>query len=254
MNITLLGSGNVATHLGLALKAAGHDIIQVWSRSEVNAVALAEKLGAQPISAISALNRSAELYLIAVKDDAIAELVSALPFPDLTIVHTSGSTSLSALAGVSSRIGVLYPIQTLSKDKSVNFKEIPIAIEANTESVANMLQTLAESITSKVIKLSSEQRVTLHMAAVFACNFTNYFYTVAQDILAKEHLHFDLLRPLIIETAQKVLAHDPSQMQTGPARRHDQHTVNKHLELLKADAVYAKLYDSLSTLIMDRYK
>lgn len=251
MNIILLGSGNVATHLGQALKTAGHNILQVWSRNNYNATILANQLAAEPLSSISSLNPTADLYIIAVKDDAIHEVAGALSCRGQLVVHTSGSTDLSVLEGVSLAIGVLYPIQTFSKAKDLNFKEIPIAIEANTSSAVDLLHTIARSITSKVVRLDSEHRAVLHTGAVFACNFTNHLYAIAQHVLEQKQLDFDLLRPLIDQTAQKVKTNDPENVQTGPAVRGDSKTMNKHIELLKNNPEYLEVYRLLSQSIIN---
>lgn len=251
MNVILLGSGSVATHLGQALNAVGHNIIQVWSRNENHAAILANKLSAESISAISSLITTADIYIIAVKDDAILDVVKALPRLNGLVVHTSGSTDMLVLEGTSSEIGVLYPIQTFSKSKKVNFEQVPIAIESNTNNGLDLLRVISESVTQKVIQMNSVQRITLHMAAVFACNFTNHLYVIAQDILKQQHLDFDLLRPLIAETAVKVKENDPIEVQTGPAVRGDNNIIKKHIELLKNNPEYLELYHLFSQGIIN---
>ena len=254
MNIVLLGSGNVATHLGQALKKEGHNILQIWSRNQVNAKKLADKLGAEAASQLSLVNLSADIYILAVSDDAIREVAKALPIHHQLLVHTSGSTDLAILEGLSSKIGIFYPIQTFSKAKKIDFKKVPIAIEGNSPHTLHMLATLAESLSEKVIEMNSIQRTTLHMAAIFACNFTNHMYHIADEILQKQHLNFDLLRPLIAETAKKVQKYNPSDMQTGPAIRGDQTILNKHLELLKNNPAVLQLYQQLSQSIIHSKK
>lgn len=254
MNIILLGSGNVATHLGQALKKAGHNIFQVWSKNQVNAKKLANKLGTEVAPQLSLVNLSADIYILAVKDDAIREVAEALPIHHQLLVHTSGSTDLAILKGISSSIGVFYPIQTFSKAKKIDFKKIPIAIEGNSPNTLRILSTLAQSLSEKVIEMNSTQRTTLHIAAIFACNFTNHLYHIADDILQKQHLDFDLLRSLIAETAEKVQKHNPSEMQTGPAIRGDQTILHKHLELLKNNPAVLELYQQLSQSIIHSKK
>lgn len=254
MDIVLLGSGNVATHLGLALKKAGHHILQIWSRNHVNAKKLANKIDAQVAPQLSLINLAADLYILAVSDDAIQEVAKSLPIHHQLLVHTSGSTDLAILEGVSSKIGVLYPIQTFSKTKKIDFKKIPIAIEGNTTGVLQTLMILAKSLSGKVIEMNSIQRTTLHMAAIFACNFTNHLYHIADEILQKQDLSFDLLRPLIAETAEKVQKYNPSDVQTGPAIRGDQAILNKHIELLKNNPSVLELYQNLSQRIIHSKK
>lgn len=247
MKIVLLGSGNVATHLGKALSAAGHEIIQVWSRTLDNAKVLAESLKSDFINDLSGVNPNAELYLIAVSDDAIPQVAANLPFNDKILAHTSGTSELD-IPGIS---GVFYPLQTFSKQKRVNFSIIPVAIEANSPAVADMLEHLAKSISSKVIQLNSEQRKALHIAAVFACNFSNHLYAIADTILRANNLEFDLIKPLITETAEKVQVNIPESVQTGPAVRNDKMTMNKHFEFLKNDVLLQEIYEKLSKSIIN---
>lgn len=251
MNIVLLGSGNVATHLGRAFKMAGQSIVQVWSRDISNASELADTLAAEPISEMFDLDRSADLYIIAVKDEAIREVALALEISDKLIVHTSGSTGLDILDGVSSRIGVFYPLQTFSKTKSVDFRQIPIAIEGNTADVTSTIRAIADRLSERVIELSSEQRKALHIAAVFACNFTNHLFALSQELLKEQKLDFDLLRPLIAETADKIQMNDPISVQTGPAIRDDKTTIQAHLNLLHDKQELMELYQKLSQSIVN---
>lgn len=251
MNIVLLGSGNVATHLGRAFKMAGQSIVQVWSREMGNASELADTLAAEPISNLSDLSRTADLYIIAVKDDAIREVALQLKLKDQLIVHTSGSCGLDVLEGTSSRIGVFYPLQTFSKIKSVDFRQIPIAIEGNSQEVSSVISAIADRLSEKVIGLSSVQRKALHIAAVFACNFTNHLFALSQELLEEQKLDFDLLRPLIAETADKIQKNDPVSVQTGPAIRDDKATIQAHLELLHEKPELKELYQKLSQSIVN---
>lgn len=254
MNVVLLGSGNVATHLGLALKAAGHDILQVWSRVNDHASELAEKLSARPVSGeLQSLSNAGDIYIMAVSDEVIPVLASRFPFKDKLLVHTSGTTDMAALSEGSLSAGVLYPLQTFSKQKKVNFRNIPVAIEGSSAGITGVLHSLAESISDNVFFLDSQKRLMLHMAAVFACNFSNHLYTIAEEILAKQGLGFDLIRPLIAETAEKVQSFSPSEVQTGPAVRNDEITVHKHLEALKDAAELRHIYEILSQSIKKFY-
>ena len=254
MNIVLLGSGNVATHLGRAFKMAGQNIVQVWSRNTNNAIELADSLAAVAVADISDISRLADLYIIAVKDEAIRNVAFELNIHDKLIVHTSGSTGLDALDGISSRIGVFYPLQTFSKSKSVVFRQIPIAIEGNTVEVASVIRSIADRLSEKVIELNSGQRMALHIAAVFACNFTNHLYAISQELLMEQNLDFDLLRPLIAETVKKIQLNDPVSVQTGPAIREDNETINVHLELLQKKPNLRELYKSLSQSIVNLHQ
>lgn len=254
MKIVLLGSGNVATHLGLALKAAGEEIIQVWSRSMENASALAVKLGAEATCALSEVSPDADIYIIAVNDDAIADVAARLPDKNKLVVHTSGSTGIDVLMQASAQIGVLYPLQTFSKIKPVDFSEIPIAVEGNSAEVVATLKSLAEKLSHKTLEMSSAQRLILHVAAVFACNFTNHLYNIASGVLKQRGLDFELIRPLIAETAGKIQTNEPHKVQTGPAVRNDLATMSRHMEALKEQPQLAEMYRMLSESIVNLHK
>ena len=254
MNIVLLGSGNVATHLGRAFKLAGQTIVQVWSRNIHHAKELADSLASVAVSDIDDIDISADLYIMAVKDEAIQILAAEIKLGDKLIVHTSGSTGLEALKGVSTRIGVFYPLQTFSKSRAVDFRQIPIAIEANSAEDSAVIKSIADRLTEKVIVLTSVQRRTLHVAAVFACNFTNHLFAISQELLQKDNLDFDLLRPLIAETAGKIQLNDPVTVQTGPAFREDQEIINSHLEMLRENPGLMDIYEKLSQSIVNLHK
>ena len=254
MKIVLLGSGNVATHLGRSFKMAGQDIVQVYSRDPQNAHQLADSLGADTVENLSDITKNADLYIIAVKDDAIRQVAHALSLSDQLVIHTSGSTDLNVLDGVSERTGVFYPLQTFSKLKAIDFRQIPIAIEGNSEEVTVTVRGIADRLSEKVIELNSIQRQTLHTAAVFACNFTNHMYTLAAELLKTQNLDFDLLRPLIAETAFKIQLNDPAEMQTGPAVREDFNILDKQKTLLAHDASVLELFEKISQSIINYHK
>ena len=254
MKIVLLGSGNVATHLGRSFKMAGQDIVQVYSRDPQNAHQLADSLGADTVENLSDITKNADLYIIAVKDDAIRRVALTLSLSDQLVIHTSGSTDLNVLDGVSERTGVFYPLQTFSKLKAIDFRQIPITIEGNSEEVTSTLRGIADRLSEKVIELNSIQRQTLHTAAVFACNFTNHMYTLAAELLKTQNLDFDLLRPLIAETAFKIQLNDPADMQTGPAVREDFNTLDKQKELLDHDGSVRELFEKISQSIINYHK
>lgn len=251
MKIVLLGSGNVATHLGKAFKMAGQTISQVWSRDPVNAAELADTLAAETLTDLSDLDYEADLYIISVKDEGISELASALKLQDQLVVHTSGTTGISVLEGVSTKFGVLYPVQTFSKVKSVDFRPIPITVEGNTPEVCALIRSIADRLSEKVIELDSTQRKTLHISAVFACNFTNHLYALAKGLLDQQNIDFDLIRPLIAETADKIQMNDPASVQTGPAIRGDVSTMQAHLDLLKDKPDLKLIYEKLSQSIVN---
>ncbi|KXZ63006.1 L-aspartate dehydrogenase [Acinetobacter venetianus] len=233
MRITLIGTGRVANHLALVL-AKKHRIVQVFSRDKQNAQNLADRVNAEAINQIEQLNRQTDLVIIAVSDQAISELIKNVSqyVPDSLIVHTSGSTSLSVLTESHLRAGVFYPLQTFSFEREVNWSDTPLFVEATNTQDLNVLTELANELSDCVYQYSSKQRQTLHLAAVFACNFSNYCYDMAKQIVDAESVDFNLLFPLIMETANKATQNDPQKMQTGPAMRGDQNILSKHRNLL----------------------
>jgi predicted short-subunit dehydrogenase-like oxidoreductase (DUF2520 family) len=249
--ITLIGAGNVATNLGIALQKEGYQISQVYSKTKKSAEALAKKINAKAITDLKLLNDDAIIYIIAVKDDAIEKTAKHLSLKDKIVVHTSGSISLNILKKSSKNFGVFYPLQTFSKEKKVDFKNIPICIEGNNKATSTTLNYFAKSISNNVQSINSEQRKTIHLAAVFACNFSNHLYTIAETILKKNKLSLDLLKPLIEETANKIKNNSPATMQTGPAIRGDKKTMNAHLKLLSNKKEYKQIYTLLSKSIID---
>ena len=246
MRVTLIGSGNVATHLAAALKNAGHNIVQVYSRTLQNAALLAYHVKAEAIDDLKSINADTDIFIIAIKDDAIGLIAEQLVPHQRLMVHTSGATDLYSLLAFSDNVGVLYPLQTFSKTKEVDFRNVPVCIEAMDKIIAKTLEQLAQTISNKVYHIDSEKRKALHLAAVFACNFPNYLYTIAQQLIAKQGLDFELLRPLIQETAEKVQSEFPAKVQTGPAIRNDEFTMALHQQLLEDEPELQQLYFLLS--------
>jgi predicted short-subunit dehydrogenase-like oxidoreductase (DUF2520 family) len=246
MRITIIGSGNVATHLAAAFKNAGHRIVQVYSRNLDNAALLAYHVKAEPIDSLNNIDPETDLFVISIKDDAIGIVAEQLAMHQRLMVHTSGATDMFALLAFSDNAGVLYPLQTFSKTKEVDFRTVPLCLEAANDDIAKTLKDLAQSISNKVYDVSSDQRKVLHLAAVFACNFPNYLYNVAQQLLLQHQLDFDLLKPLILETAQKVQTALPADVQTGPAVRGDETTMKSHLELMNGSPWLQQVYTMLS--------
>lgn len=246
MRITLIGSGNVATHLAAALKNAGHTIVQVYSRTLQNAALLAYHVKAEAIDSLADIHSDTDLFIIATKDDVIGAIAEQLAPYQKLMVHTSGATDLYSLLAFSDNAGVLYPLQTFSKSKEVDFRNVPLCIEARDEAITIILEQLAQTISNKVYHINSEKRKVLHLAAVFACNFPNYLFTIAQQIVAKQGLDFEILRPLIRETAEKVQIAIPATVQTGPAIRNDENTMAMHQQLLEGEPLLQQLYFLLS--------
>lgn len=246
MKLTLIGSGNVATHLGAAFKNAGHRIVQVYSRNMQQAALLAYHVQAEAIDDLKQISPETDMFIIAVKDDAIDALAAQLSAFNKPIVHTSGGTDINILTPYTEQAGVFYPLQTFSKTKELDFRSVPLCIEGATSEITAILTELAQSISNNVYQVNSAQRSILHVAAVFACNFPNYLYELARGLLAQYQLSFDLLRPLIMETAEKVQGSLPADVQTGPAVRNDINTMNKHLEMLQNEPGLQQIYELLS--------
>lgn len=250
VSIVIIGSGNVAQHLITAfLQSNEVELIQVFSRQKEKVLHL---LSSDKIVSEYSEIKEADVYLIAVSDNAIAEVSAKLPFENRLVVHTSGSMSMEILADKNRR-GVFYPLQTFTKSKAVDFSVIPICLEAENENDFTSLITVAQSISSMVESISSEQRKALHVAAVFVCNFVNHLYQIGQEICEEHHLSFELLQPLILETAQKITKLSPKEAQTGPAKRNDSTTINAHLQLM-TDANQKEIYQLLTKSIIDHGK
>ena len=228
-NIILIGSGNVATHLGIALKNEGYNILQVWSMQVDNAKFLADKLDCKFTNSLDDLVK-ADLYIASVKDDKIVEVISN--FQNVNIVHTSGSIGLKVFKSFTN-CGVFYPLQTFNKSVDIAFSEIPLCIEANNPKFEKVLLKIGESLSNTVVKMNSEQRKQLHIAAVFACNFSNHMFAIADDILRKSNINFNLLHPLISKTIKQIEKNSPKNVQTGPAKRNDKKIIESHLQFLE---------------------
>ena len=239
--IILIGAGNVAHHLGSALCCVGHQIIQVISKNENNARALAERVNADFGTDITNIKR-ADFVLIAINDDAIASVAAQIK--NMPFAHTSGSVSIE-------NGGVFYPLQTFSKSVSVEIKKVPFCITAVDKSFENTLLEVAKSISNIVCQIDENQRKTLHLAAVFACNFSNQMYYIAEDLLKKSDLDFEMLKPLITETANKIKNLSPSNAQTGPAKRNDLETIKKQINLLEDDDLKA-IYNLITAQILNQ--
>jgi predicted short-subunit dehydrogenase-like oxidoreductase (DUF2520 family) len=245
ISVSIIGAGNVATHLYKVFnKSEQVTVVQWYSRdldkikSYMNNVSITDQLSEL---------KPADVYIIAVSDDAIAAVSEQLPFKDRLVVHTSGSVSIYDLDKKNKR-GVFYPLQTFSKEAKVDFKQVPICIETIGKKNYPLLKSLAKTISSKVYKVNPDQRKTLHLAAVFVNNFTNQLYRIAHEITESEGVEFDILKPLILETAKKVQNLSPYMAQTGPAKRNDKKTIKKHLKQLENEhhkAVYTLLTESI---------
>ncbi|RYE37350.1 MAG: DUF2520 domain-containing protein, partial [Sphingobacteriales bacterium] len=216
MDVSFIGSGNVATNMAAAFKKAGFNVLQIWSHTPENAAELAGHLNASAISSMKEL-KAADLYVLSIKDDEIINILPELNIGNGLIVHTSGATGMEVFASSFENYGVLYPLQTFSKERAINMKDVPFCIEANNEENLKTLKAVAKKVSLNVSEINSIERRKLHLAAVFACNFTNHMYALAEELLENEQLDFNLLRPLIKETAEKAMVKLPKNVQTGPA-------------------------------------
>lgn len=249
-----IGAGNLATRLSLILKENGFSVVQVYSRTEESARVLGQKLNTNYSTEVEEIVSDADIYFVALKDSAFEKVLPQIDFQNRLVVHCSGSMPLSCLEKYSKNIGVFYPLQTFSRQRKVEFSEIPVFIEASSsENEKNLIQ-IAEKISSQVSVLNSEKRLRLHISAVFACNFVNYFYTVAGEVLNSKEIPFEVLYPLIAETARKAQEMDPEQAQTGPAVRFDQNVISKHLAALEAFPEFQNLYRLVSESIFKFYQ
>lgn len=253
MNILLLGSGNVATHLALAIHKTEHQIVQVYSRTKASAAALGNRLGVPYTHLVDEIMQDADLYIYAVSDDALESLVSLNIAPQAMHVHTAGSVAMDIFKGYKKHYGVLYPLQSLSKDKTVDFQQVPLLLEASDEVVKQALDVLAKEISGQVHHYNTEQRLKIHLAAVFANNFVNHLFHIASDIMESSDIDFNLLKPLIKETVEKISHLSPAEAQTGPAKRNDQKIMKQHMEMLKDQPKLQNLYRELSQMILEQY-
>lgn len=249
--ICLLGSGNVASHLARALNQVG-EIVQVYSRRIDNARRLAQELGGDVAFTddTNAITPDADFYIIAVRDDAIESLVASTPNAGVW-AHTSGSVPMSVFEGRKTHFGVFYPLQTFSRDVDLDLSKVPFFIEGSDEQTYAQLFALASKISEVVEPADSQRRCRLHVAAVFACNFVNFMWMQADDLLKADNLGIDYLRPLLEETLRKISTVSPADAQTGPARRGDTDIINRHLAMLQGNS--REIYERLSNDILKTF-
>jgi predicted short-subunit dehydrogenase-like oxidoreductase (DUF2520 family) len=250
IKVVIIGSGNVAQHLVAAFaKSSEIEVLQVFSRQKETIIPL---LDSNKITTTYDDLVEADLYIIAISDDAIAKVSAQLHFKNRLVVHTSGSVPINSL-DAKNRKGIFYPLQTFSKDKEVDFSQIPICLESENETDFEFLKKVAELVSNKVYKISSEQRKALHVSAVFVNNFVNHLYQMGNEICEENNVPFEILKPLILETANKVLTLSPKEAQTGPAKRNDNQTIQAHLDFLSNEN-QKKIYKILTQSIRNNGK
>ncbi len=247
--IVVLGAGNVATHLSMALKKLDYRIRCVFSNTIQSAELLSLKVGATHTTELNQIPYDADLYIVAVKDELIERIIEGISLKHGAIVHTAGSVSIDIFKDKFENYGVFYPLQTFSKTRAIDFFNIPICIESSNEIIESKLSLLAGSLSNNVYQINSEERRVLHLAAVFACNFVNHMYSMAAELLDQTDRSFELLKPLIYETAQKAIDLDPRKVQTGPAIRNDSNIIDKHIKLLQGNSEIKEMYKFVSESI-----
>ncbi len=255
MKISFIGSGNVATHLATALnKIGGISILQIISKDKSHAKNLAMQVKADYSDELSRLKTNFELLIFAVSDDALNEILQKIEIPDNRLLcHTAGSVHSSIFENVTRKYGVIYPLQTFSKNKTVDWKDLPIFITASDDATEKRLIHITKQLSRNNQVISDEQRFALHVAAVFACNFANAVMTASQQLCEENNLDFAFLHPLIKETFDKAMRNGPKHSQTGPAKRADVNVMNKHLEFLREKPMEQQIYKLISEFISARY-
>jgi predicted short-subunit dehydrogenase-like oxidoreductase (DUF2520 family) len=256
-NITFIGAGNLAWHLAPALDNAGYVVREVYSRSADHAHQLAERLyQAEVVLSTDFSGSPSQIFIIAVADDAIEPVARELVLPDdALLIHTSGSTPRRVLDYAAARAtGVLYPLQTFSRHRKIQFTEVPMFVEGDSEATEQQLLAIARAISKIVHPLNEAQRLALHVAAVFASNFTNHLLHIAEDMLIRHKLKPEWLHPLVAETLSKYMAMGAERAQTGPAARGDLHTLDRHMAFLDSQPDVAAIYRLISQHILDQEK
>jgi predicted short-subunit dehydrogenase-like oxidoreductase (DUF2520 family) len=251
LSVVILGAGNLAYHFALALKETGHRVVQVYNRTPERGTILASRLGTKFTGELDDLEKGADLYFFCLGDDAISQVLGMRTWSGMNLVHMAGSVNMDVFAGCTSNYGVLYPVQTFTMDRHLDFYAVPLCIEASSTGFGNVLCALGESLSRKVVYMNSADRKNLHLAAVILSNFSNYMNIVAHEYTKSRSIPFDLLKPLLIETATK--AHDledPSQGQTGPARRGNLKVIRDHINLLEDMPDLQNLYTFVSKSIL----
>ena len=250
MNVVIIGTGNVASVLGKLIISKGHKVIEIVGRNSLATAALAKILKANANTNFSKINENGDIYIIAVVDTAIETVAKQLTLQNKLVVHTAGSVSINVLNKLNNGQGVLWPLQTLRKEMK-HIPEIPFVIDANSEAAYTTLLAFTKTLTDTVFRANDSKRVKLHLTAVMVSNFTNHLYALAEDYCHKESLEFKLLLPLIEQTGNRIKTNSPRTVQTGPAARKDEVTINNHLNLLKGNHTLHKIYQLLSDSIKE---
>ena len=254
--IVMIGAGNVATHISRALAAAGSPPVQVWSRSAESARILADEVGSEAVTDMNRIVADADVYIVSVADSALGDVIARLCSVCRrgVFVHTAGTMPVQLFERRAERYGVLYPMQTFSKQKELDFSIVPCFVEASDAETLAVVKRLARMLSHRVYELSGDDRRWLHVAAVFACNFANACCGMAARLLAEHGLDFSVMLPLVDETTRKLHTLAPAEAQTGPAARGDRNVMDRHLAMLKDDGDLQEVYRMMSEMIMKQKK
>ncbi len=250
----IIGSGNVAHHLCQAFKQNNMNLCQIFSRNISKGSGLAKQAGIEFISDIHQLDDDIDVFVFAITDTAIGEVLATREWNQKMLVHTAGSISIDVFKGFSPNYGVLYPLQSFSSFRTMNYSDIPFCIEANNADNLESVRSLARSISSKIYEMNTDQRQHLHLTAVFVSNYVNHMFSIAQQLSKEKNIPFDIYHPLIRETIAKALESDPVAGQTGPARRNDQPILARHTKMLESHPDWQKIYTFVSQSIINMYK
>lgn len=245
-SVSIVGAGNVGWHLSTAFHQAGIQVKNIISRNLPNAEALARSAGAEAVSLDADIKDHPDLYIISVADEAIAIVAEKFSRSPAVVAHTAGSTGLDVLLAHTDHCGVFYPLQTFTAGNKLEYDQVPFLVEGSTRKVSGLLLQLAGKISSKVRELNSQGRLKVHLAAVFACNFSTHMSAVADRLMKENGMDISLLEPLIKQTCEKLTTMDPNTAQTGPARRGDISTIGKHLEALQKKPQEKEIYELVS--------
>lgn len=253
MKVVIIGSGNVASVLARMVTDNHHELLMFVGRNEEELKKISKKFHTNYTTSFNEINQTADMYIVSVSDNALTEVVEKIKIPeDKIIVHTTGSASIDVLKNVSNNFGVLYPLQSIRKEIE-QLPEIPFFIDANNAASKKIIKDFAETLSPLVSQANDEQRIKLHIAAVFVSNFTNYLFTAAEDFCNKENIDFAYLLPLMQETVMRLQNQSPQNVMTGPAVRKDENTIQKHLQLLQSYPETKEVYRFLTDKIQQRF-
>ncbi len=248
MQVTIIGSGNVATVMGKLLVEKGHTVNEIYSRDSIHAIQLARQLNAKIVTELNMLNDHSDIYIIAVTDDALPEVAAQLSLKNKLVIHTAGSVSKEILKTISTNYGVLWPMKMIRKSMTT-LDPVTIVVDGSSEPVMHKLEQLAIEFSPTVTRADDEQRIKMHMLAAITSNFTNHLYHLAADYCASENIELAFFYPLIEETAERIKYHHPRELQAGPAFRGDRQTLEKHVELLAKYPQIRKIYEAMTESI-----